>query len=132
MRQFQHVAVRGRFLENVAFAADVADERHDHLFANRIDGRIGHLSKELLEVIEERLRLIRETSERRVGSHRADRLLPLGRHRREYHSQIFIAIAKRTLPAEQRLGIGVVHARGLGQLVDRDLIFLEPLRVGLL
>ena len=55
MCQLQHVAVLGRFLEDVALAADVADERHDHLFANRIDGRVGYLCEELFEVIEQRL-----------------------------------------------------------------------------
>ena len=32
---------------------------------------------------------------------------------------------------KQGLGIGVVHARGLGQLIDGDLVRLQPLGIGL-
>ena len=62
--------------------ADVADERHHHLFADGIDGRIGDLREELLEVIEQRLRLIGEAGQRRVGAHGADGLLAVVGHGR--------------------------------------------------
>ena len=45
-------------VEDVALRADVADERHDEFFADRIDRRIRDLCEELLEVVEERLRAI--------------------------------------------------------------------------
>ena len=131
MRQLQHVAVLGRFLQDVALASDVADERHHHLFANRIDGRIGDLREQLLEIVEQRLRLVGETGQRRVGAHRTNRLFALRCHRAEDHPQIFIAVSERALAAEKRLGVREVHARGLGQLIDGDLIFFHPLRVGL-
>ncbi len=60
MRQLESVAVLGRLIENVALSSDVADERHDQLFADGVDGRIGDLSEELLEVVEEGLRAVRE------------------------------------------------------------------------
>src|SRR6185437_2227344 len=56
VRKLERMAVLGRFLEDVALRADVADERHHQLFTNGIDGRIGDLREELLEVIEKRLR----------------------------------------------------------------------------
>jgi hypothetical protein len=56
MLHAQQVAVLGSLVENVLLAPDVADERHHHLFADRVDGRIGHLREQLLEVVEQRLR----------------------------------------------------------------------------
>ena len=96
-----------------------------------IDRRVRHLRKELLEIIEQRLRLVGETGQRRIGAHGADRLFALRRHGAEDHSEVFVAVSESALAAEQRLGVGMVHARRFGQLIDGDLIFLEPLRVGL-
>src|SRR5216683_7719418 len=101
MRQLQHVAVLGLFRENVALASDVADERHHDLFANRVNGRIGDLGEKLLEIIEQRLRTVRETSERRIRPHGPNRLLALRSHRAEDHPQILIAVTKRTLAAKK-------------------------------
>src|SRR6266853_1609094 len=70
MRQLQHVTVLWLLRENVALASDVTDERHHDLFANRVNRRIGDLREELLEIIEQRLRTVRETSERRIRPHR--------------------------------------------------------------
>ncbi len=58
MRQLQRVAVLRRLVQNVALGADVAGQRHHQLFANRIDRRIRHLREQLLEVVEQRLRLV--------------------------------------------------------------------------
>ena len=52
MRQLQGVAVLRRLVEDVALGADVAGERHDHLFADGVDGRVGDLREQLLEVDE--------------------------------------------------------------------------------
>jgi hypothetical protein len=131
MRQLQHVTVLGRFRENVALASDIADKRHHNLFANRVNGRIRNLREELLEIVKQRLRPVGKTSQWRIRAHGADRLLALQCHGTEDHAEILIAIAKRTLPSEQRFRIWVVHARGFRQLIDRDLIVFEPLRIRL-
>src|SRR6266481_1554847 len=113
MCQLQHVTVLGLFRENVALASDVADERHHNLFANRVNRRIRDLRKELLEIIKQRLRTVRETSERRIRPHGPNRLLALRSHRAEDHPQVLIAVTKRPLPSKQSLSIRMVHARGL-------------------
>ena len=82
MRQLEGVAVLRRLVQNVALGADVADERHHQLFADGVDGRIGDLREELLEVVEQRLRTVGEAGQRHVGAHGADRLLALGAHGR--------------------------------------------------
>ena len=129
--QLQHVTILGLFRENVALASDVADERHHDLFANRVNRRIRDLREELFEIIEERLRPVGKTSERSIRPHRAHRFLAFRGHGAENHAYILIAVAEGTLAAKQGLGIRLVHARGSGQLIDRDLIVFEPLRIGL-
>ena len=56
--EFEGVTMLGSFGQNVALRADVADEGHDHVFADGIHGRVGDLGEQLLEVIEQRLRLV--------------------------------------------------------------------------
>ena len=106
LRQLERVAVLRRLVQDVALGADVAGERHHHLFADRIDGRIGHLREQLLEVIEQRLRLVGETGERRIGAHGADRLLALLGHGTEDHLEVFVGVAEGALPDQQGGRVG--------------------------
>ena len=69
MRNEQSMAMLlGRF-EQVQLGPDVALQRHDDLFANRIDRRVGHLSKELFEVVIDHPRLVREAGQGGVVAH---------------------------------------------------------------
>ena len=52
MGELQGVGVLRGFLEDVALGADVACQRHHQFLADGIDGRIGDLGEELLEVME--------------------------------------------------------------------------------
>ena len=131
MRQLERVAVFRSLAENVAFDADITDQRHHELFADGIDGRICHLRKELLEVAEQRLRPVGEACQRHIGAHGADRLSARGCHRRHQHSQVFFAIAAGALAAQQRLVIRADHPRRLRQLIQSDLLLFEPLGIGL-
>ena len=79
-----------------------ADRHHDRL-ADRVDRRVGHLREQLLEVGEQRRRLVGQDREREVVAHRADRLLALRRHRREQHAQVLLRVAERELARAQRL-----------------------------
>ena len=49
-------AVFGGLVKEVALEADIGLERHDDFFTNWVDGRVGDLREQLLEVIEEQLR----------------------------------------------------------------------------
>ena len=95
--EFELAAVLGRFLEQVLLRADRGDRGGDHLFADRIDRRIGHLGEELFEVVEQQRRFVRQHRQRRVGAHRAHRLLSVDRHRRQDHLQLFGRIAEGLL-----------------------------------
>ena len=58
MRQFQRMAVLRRLRQNILLAANVTHQRHHHLFADGVNGRVRNLRKKLFEVIEKRLRFI--------------------------------------------------------------------------
>ncbi len=126
MRKLERVAVFRSLIQDVALGADVADQGHDQLFADGIDGWIGYLGKQLLEVVEQRLGAIGETGQRDVGAHGADRLLAFGAHGSKQHLQVLLGIAVGTLPAQQGLGIGGDHPRRLRQMIEGDLLFLKP------
>ena len=83
MRQLERVAILGRLVQNVALRADVADQRHHHLFANRVNGRIGDLREELLEVIKQFLRTLGEAGQRHIVAHRANWFFAFRGHRRQ-------------------------------------------------
>ena len=54
--ELEQPALLGRLGQQVAFAAEAADERHHQLLADRVDRRVGHLRELLLEVAEQGLR----------------------------------------------------------------------------
>ncbi len=56
--QLDKVCVFRKFLKNVALVADENRKAHYKLFTDGVDRRICYLSKELLEVGEEQLRLL--------------------------------------------------------------------------
>ena len=118
-----------RRLEQVALGPDRGVDRHDQLFADRVDRRVGHLREQLLEVVVEQLRPLRQHRERRVVAHRADRLDAVDRHRRDQHLEVLGGVAERLLAAQHRLVVGRVHRRRRRQLLQRDQVVLQPLAV---
>ncbi len=119
-------------VEQVRPRADERDQAHDQFFADRVDRRVGDLGEVLLEVGVEKLRLVAERRDRRVGPHRTDRFLARHRHRRHQEGEVLLRIAERLLPVEQR------HVGARGARLDRVEVFehdlgrLEPfpVRVG--
>ncbi len=104
-------------------------EAHHDLLADRVDRRVGDLREELLEVGEQRGRLVGEDGQREVVAHRADRLGPVARHRREQHAQVLLGVAERALAGVQRL-VGDRHRLGGGEVVEVHGVAHEPLAVG--
>ena len=81
---------------------DHRDQRHHQLLADRIDRRVGDLREILLEVVVQQLRLVRQHGERRVGAHRADRIVAFQRHRLEEELNVLLRVAERLLLVQQR------------------------------
>ena len=129
VRDHQLVGVVGPLGQQVGLGPDARADRHHDRLADRVDRRVGDLREQLLEVGEERRRMVRQHRQRHVGAHRPDRLLALRRHRREQHAQVLLRVAERELARPQRL---VVVARlALGQVLQAHDARPVPLAVRL-
>ena len=105
MRHSQSMTMRRRGLEQVLLRADETLQRHDHILTNRVDRGIGHLCKQLLEVIVSQSGLIRKTGERRVITHGSHRI-PLFMHQGNQHEiEALPGIAKSAHTGNQGIGI---------------------------
>lgn len=135
LRYFQpHRRVDVVRIEQVRLRPDKRDERHDHVFADRIDRRVRDLREQLLEIVIERLVLVGHHGERRIVAHRADRFFALLRHRRHQELHIFLRIAECLLPVEQRRGFAPLRCdvfRLRLDLVELDAHSVDPALVRL-
>ena len=75
------------------------------LLADAVDRRVGDLREELLEVVVEQPRLVRQHGERRVVAHRAHGLDAVACHRREHDALVLERVAERDLALQQRVGV---------------------------
>jgi hypothetical protein len=91
---------------------------------------VRHLGEQLLEVGEQRRRLVGEHREREVVAHRADGLGAVDGHRRQQHPQVLLGVAERALAQVQGL-LGQRDLLGGGQLGERHGVAGEPLPVGM-
>ena len=82
--------------------SDHRDQRHDKLFADRVDRRVGDLRKILLEIVIEQLWVVRQRGNRRVGAHRAYRIVRVARHRLEEELDVLLRVAESLLLLEMR------------------------------
>ena len=108
-------------------------DRHDDLLADRVDRRVGDLREELLEVVVEQLRPVREHRERRVVAHRADR--PRRRRRPSASTsilQVLGGVAERLLAPQHGLVVGLDdRRRARAGPRARPALSLQPLAVRL-
>ena len=113
-------------LKQVAFGTDIALEGHHDLFANRIDRRVGHLGKQLRKVIVEQARFVAKTSQRRVVTHRSDRVLLDLNQWQQHEVHRFGAVAKGTHPRDSFIpSVCLVDGARL-QVIERDSLIGQP------
>ncbi len=105
----QAMTVLGRRLEQILLRTDVALQRHDDFFANRIDRRIGDLRKQLLEVVVDHPRLVAQAGERTVVAHRSDRITQLLDQRQQHELHRFGGVAEGLHARQQRFAIEAVR-----------------------
>ena len=91
-----------RLRKQVGALAQQHAQAHHHFFAQRVDGRVGHLGKPLLEILEERARQVAQHRGRRVIAHRADRLFAVRDHRAQDDDHLLAGVAKADLALRQR------------------------------
>ena len=119
-------------MDEVALRAHEGLGAYDDLLADRVDGRVRDLGEELLEVVIQELRLVREHGERRVVAHGADGVDPVARHRDEDHALVLVGVAEGALEALHGLVVGHRLVRGGGQVLEPHHVRFEPLAVGVL
>ena len=105
--------------EQIRARPDKRDQRHNQLFTNRVDRRIGDLREQLLEVAVENLGSIGKHRQSRIVAHRSDSLLAVFSHRREDNLQVFLGVAEDLLPVEQR-HLRALRRRRIGQRIERN------------
>ena len=137
LRHFQPVMRADLVAEQVRPRPDHRDQRHHQFLADRVDRRVGDLREILLEVVVEQLGPVRERGDRRVGAHRADRVVAVARHRLEEELRCPPGCSRR--PAAGRAGSTGRSARAgdrrLGrvrQLRELVLRLFQPRLVGVL
>jgi hypothetical protein len=123
------VAALGRLVEGVAVGAEVGLEGHHQGLADRIDRRVGDLGEELVEVVGQGRGLGRQRGQRRVGAHRADRLLAGVGHRRDQQVDVLVAVAEGAELGEQLVAGDRGRRRRRLELVHLEHVLVEPLPV---
>ena len=117
---FQHLAVFRLVLQQVAVGAHIDAGGGDHFFADRVNGRVGHLGKPLLEVVEQRRVLLAQDSQRGIRAHGTRGLGTQPGHGQDEGVDLLILVAEHFLQAGQLLA-GVAGDFGVGDLeVFRD------------
>ena len=124
-------AVLRAFVEQVLLAADKRFQRSDQLLPDRVQRRVGHLGKQLLEIIKQGAVLVRQYRQRRVVAHGADRFVSGRCHGRGQHPQFFNGEAERALLLAQVVTPGRRQRLGGRQAFQFYLICLEPIAIGL-
>ena len=123
---------RFRFrLQQIPLGADRRAHRGDLFLADRVERRIRHLREQLLEIVEQQARPVRQDRQRGIGPHRADGLLAVHRHRRQQDTQIFLRIAECLLPRDDRFVVRFLDAPRR-QILDIDQVLPEPFAVRML
>ncbi len=133
LADFQPLRMRHPLMvEDVRAGTDERDEAHHQFLADRIDRRVGDLREVLLEIGVEQLRLVGHRRDRRVGAHRADRLLTGRRHRRHQELRVLMGITEGLLAVDQRHVAAQRPRLDRLQLFEDQLGVVEPLAIGML
>ena len=125
------------FRQQVPLASDVAVERGHQFLADIVQGRVGDLGEELLEVGEEGLILVGEDGGRGVVAHRTHRIFPVLHHRLHEAPHVLPRVAKGALSPRKGIRIAVQVQFGLRHQVaairvvvherpELDSVFVEP------
>mmetsp|Transcript_1882 Transcript_1882/g.2655 ORF Transcript_1882/g.2655 Transcript_1882/m.2655 type:complete len:298 (+) Transcript_1882:2542-3435(+) len=130
----QALAVLRPRLQQVLLRTHRASQTHDHLLADGVDGRVGHLCEELLEVVKHGARPLAEHGQGGVIPHGAQGLLAPHPHGEQQHVQGLHAVPKHV----QAPGGGVeveagFHCFNAGSpSLEVHQIVVEPLLIRLL
>ena len=119
--------------QQVGARADHRQQAHHQFLADRVDRRIGDLREVLLEIIVQQAAAVGQHGDRRIGTHRTDRILAPAGHRLEEAGNVFLRIAEGLLALEQAgLRLGRLAQLGLDMIEVLELVLrrLEPFLIG--
>ena len=128
----EDLAVLRLVLQQIAVRAHIDAGGGDDLFADSVDGRVGHLCEPLLEVVEQRRVLAAQDRQRRVRAHGARRLCAQTGHRQDEVLDLFVFVAEHLLQTGQ-LVAGVAGDLDVGnfEVLQLDQIAVDPFTVRL-
>ena len=130
--QLQHGAVFRLFHQQVAVGADIYRGVGDDLFADGVDGRIGDLREELLEVVEQRLMLFGQHRQRDVDTHGGDGFAGVERHGDHTGLQLLVGIAEGAVQrVAALLVVGFDGLIGQRQVAELHQMLVQPFAIGL-
>ena len=113
-------------VQQVALRSEPAVDRGDDLLPDGVQWRVGHLGEQLLEVVEQHPRALRQHGHRGVGAHGPERLLAVPGHRGDEDPQLLVGVAEGQLaPPQQWLG-GAARGGDRRQVRQADLVLLQP------
>ncbi len=118
-------------VQQVALGADDTREAGHDLFPDGIQRRVGDLREQLLEVVVEHPRPLRQHSDRGIGAHGAQRLGAGACHRHDQLGDLFVRVTERLLPQHHAV-VRHLDVVTRGQVVDVEQAVVEPLLVGVL
>ncbi len=128
-RDLQLLGLGGPLLEEVAARPETGRQGHHQLLADGVNGRVGDLGEELLEVGEEIETAVAEHCQRGIVAHRADGLLAVPRHRGDDHLQLLLGVPEDLVLHQQHAGVGIGGIVGTVQLVEPHGAAADPFGV---
>ena len=93
----QNVTILRGLFQNITLSTDVYGGRGHDLLTDGIDGRVGHLSEQLLEIMEQRMIRLAQNGKRRIHAHGCDGFAAILCHRQDALLHFIIGVAKSLL-----------------------------------
>ena len=129
MWQTNHLAVALVWVQDAGtYSTDILGKTHHEVLTDRVDGRVGNLSKLLTEVVEEDLWLVGKYGKRSIITHGCSRLLTLGSHWDDGSVDVFLAKTELQFLASEVFHT-VFHLTAAAELFQFNTVGVQPLAV---
>ena len=128
---FQDRAVRALLLQEIAVRTDVYGGVSHYFLPEGVNGRVGHLGKELFEIVEQQLMLLGQHRQGRVVTHGERRLHAVLCHRDDLILDVLIGVTEDLVQPVAHL-LSVNRDLAVGDLKVRQMeeIAVQPFPVG--
>ena len=132
MWQTNHLTVAFVWVQDAGtYSTNILGKTHHKVLTDRVDGRVGNLSKLLTEVVEEDLWLVGKHSKRSIITHRSSRFLTLGSHWDDSTVDIFLAKTEFQFLASEVVHT-IFHLTATAKFLQFNTVGIQPLAVRML